>query len=354
MDKVKIGFIGTGGMGQAAHLRNYSVLADCEIACIAEMREGMARHVAARYGIPRVYQDHREMLSKEKLDGVIASQPFDRHCLLLPEVFGKVSHVFTEKPIAVAVESGEALAQLSARTKTIHMVGYHKRSDPATVYAKRIIDGFKADKRLGAMKYVRILMPAGDWIAGGFDILIPSDKNDVYPAPSGNPDTPRDFSEEHGKAYVSFVNYYIHQVNLLRHLLGEPYRVTFAEKSGVLLAGESASGVACVIEMSPYRTTQDWQEEALVAFEKGYVKLTLPAPLTINRAGTVEIFEDPGNGATPIRTLPVLPMIHAMKAQAQNFIKVCRGEMAPPCGAAEAVQDLHVARDYIRMRFGNN
>ncbi len=38
-------------------------------------------------------------------------------------------------------------------------------------------------------------------------------------------------------AYITFVNYYIHQVNLMRHLLGEPYRVTYADPSGVLLAG---------------------------------------------------------------------------------------------------------------------
>lgn len=31
------------------------------------------------------------------------------------------------------------------------------------------------------------------------------------------------------RAYTDFVNYYIHQVNLLRFFLGENYRVTYAE-----------------------------------------------------------------------------------------------------------------------------
>jgi predicted dehydrogenase len=152
--------------------------------------------------------------------------------------------------------------------------------------------------------------------------------------------------------YVSFVNYYVHQVNLMRHLLGEPYRVTYAEKSGVLLAVESASGVAGVIEMTPYRTTIEWEESALVAFEKGYAMLRLPAPVTVNRAGTVELYEDPGDGATPVRSQPTLPWVHAMRQQAANFIKVCKGEMRSPCDAAEAVEDLKVSRAYIRMRFG--
>jgi len=41
-----------------------------------------------------------------------------------------------------------------------------------------------------------------------------------------------------------------------------------------------------------------------------------------------------------------------MRQQAMNFVKVCRGEMAPPCDAAEAAEDLKVARQYIRLRFG--
>ena len=118
----------------------------------------------------------------------------------------------------------------------------------------------------------------------------------------------------------------------------------------MLLAVESDSGIAGVIEMTPYRTTVDWEESALVAFEKGYVKLRLPAPLATNRAGTVEVYADPGNGATPHADGPTLPWVHAMRQQAINFVKVCQGEMTPPCDAAEAVEDLKVARDYIRMR----
>jgi predicted dehydrogenase len=138
----------------------------------------------------------------------------------------------------------------------------------------------------------------------------------------------------------------------MRHLLGEPYRVTYADKSGVLMALESASGVAGTIEMTPYRTTVEWEEEALVAFEKGYLKLRLLAPMAANRAGRVEIYEDPGEGETPVRRQPSLPWVHSMRQQAINFVKVCQGEMQPPCDAAEAVEDLAAAREYIRLRFG--
>jgi len=35
-----------------------------------------------------------------------------------------------------------------------------------------------------------------------------------------------------------------------------------------MLVGKSKSGIPCTIEMTPYQTTIDWQESALVCFEK--------------------------------------------------------------------------------------
>jgi predicted dehydrogenase len=148
------------------------------------------------------------------------------------------------------------------------------------------------------------------------------------------------------------VNYYIHQVNLMRHLLGEPYRVTYAEPSRVLLAVQSASGVAGVIEMSPYHTTIDWQESALVAFDRGYVMLRLPAPVASNRPGSVEILLDPGKGATPQTIVPHLPWVHAMRQQAISFVSAIQGKSKPPCEAPEALEDLKMAQDYIRLLKG--
>ena len=49
----------------------------------------------------------------------------------------------TEKPLALSVEAGEMLADLADKNKVTHMVGYHKRSDPAMEYAKSIIDQWK-------------------------------------------------------------------------------------------------------------------------------------------------------------------------------------------------------------------
>jgi predicted dehydrogenase len=334
-------------MGQCAHLQNYVTLPECEVVAIAELREDLARTVAARYGVPRVYHDHAEMLAQETLDGVVAAQPYNRHGQIVPELIGAGVPVFTEKPLARSVQVGQRIVEAVRKEGGRYWLGYHKRSDPATLHAKEQIDQFKASGEIGALRYVRILMPAGDWIAQGSTHLIQT--NARTPSLATDP-LPSDMNKEMGREYDSFVNYYIHQVNLMRYLLGEDYVVAYADPSGVLLAVQSESGVAGTIEMSPYRTTIDWQEEALVAFEQGYVKLELPAPLACNRPGQVTVFRDPGKGAMPETTMPQLPWIHAMRQQASFFLRALQGEQTPLCEAQEALRDLEIAREYVRMR----
>ena len=333
--KIRIGFVGVGGMGQCAHLKNYATVPECEVVALSEPRPKLREAVARKYGVPRTYASGEEMLAKEKLDGVVASQPFERHLRIVAPLYKARVPVFTEKPLAATPEVGEKILAALKASGTWHMVGYHKRSDPATMWAKAEIDRLKASGEIGKLKYVRIIMPAGDWVANGFTDLISTDEK--------VPDIARDCEANWGDPFFGFVNYYIHQVNLLRHLFGEAYHATFADKAGVLLVTESASGATGTIELSPYNTKLGWQESALVAFEQGYVKLELPAPLVNNLPGRVEVYTEKGT------FVPQLPPIHAMRQQAMNFVRAIKGEIKPLCDAAEALEDLKVARQYLKL-----
>src|SRR5438034_1938901 len=150
--KVRIGFVGAGFMGQLAHIRSYALLREeCELVALAEPRERTAELVAARYGIGRVYSDHRELLESEKLDGIVAAQKYTYHAALLPELYPNVPHLFTEKPLALGAAAGDRLASIASEAGCVHMLGYHRRSDPATVAAKQTIDAWKASGEMGAL-----------------------------------------------------------------------------------------------------------------------------------------------------------------------------------------------------------
>ncbi len=354
MSKIRIGFVGVGGMGQAAHLHHYVNNGDCEVVAIAELRPKMRESVQRRWGIPHAFATHRELLAAHasgacRLDGIVAIQPFTLHGQLVPDLLAARVPVITEKPIGRSSEAADRIiAAEQANPGSRSVVGYHKRSDPATAWVKAKMRELAKSGELGKLKYLRVTMPPGDWIAGGFVQNIFTDDPNYGSQVTWDP-APAGFSEQQAKDHEAFVNYYIHQVNLLRLLLGEDYRATYADPSGVVLHAQSASGVPAVLEMAPWSNTTEWQEAALVCYEKGWIRLRLFAPLTALRAGEVEMNIDPGNGVPAMTIRPAMPHVGAMQQQAANFLKLVRGEATDLCGAADAKKDLQIADAYIRL-----
>jgi predicted dehydrogenase len=339
--KIKMGFIGVGHMGQLAHLHNYVQLSElCEITTLCDVKINQAKALANKFNIPKATADYRELLADPEIDAVACIQYFENHVNLVPDVLRAGKHVMTEKPLCVFPENGDKLVQIAKETGKIHMVGNHKRSDPATEHALEIINKWKQTGEMGKMTYVRISMPPGNWRKDcdmPFMTNEPAGPVPPEPKPEGMDDITRN-------KMVWFVNYYIHQVNLMRFLLGEDFKLTCADR--YFYSAISESGVNCILEMDHYNTSVDWQEHALVCFERGWVRIDLAAPLA-PVSGTVTVYEDKGWDSA-YRT-PIMPNVCAMRNQAKNFLLAVAGERKPPCASEEAVKDLRIAADYIRM-----
>ena len=346
MSKIKLGFLGAGFMGQVAHLQNYAALDSCEVIAIADAKINQAKKVAQAYFIPKVYASMEELLADKEIDAVVASQRFDNHVNVVCEVLNSGKHILTEKPLCIYWQNGKALVECAKKNKKIHMVANHKRSDPAIEYAVNVIKKWKASGEMGKMKYVRLVMPPGDWVNGATDAGKPIFTDENYPQINSER-APEGYDDSTVGKHIAFVNYYIHQVNLMRFLLGEEYKLTFADRRGVLLVTESESNVTGTVEMSTFETNDGWQESAMVCFDKGYVSVAIPPPLASQRAGEVTIYTDNGGGGT--FTTPVLKNISAMRNQAANFIRAINGEIEPPCPSEEALKDLVFAEDYINF-----
>jgi len=229
------------------------------------------------------------------------------------------------------------------------MLGYHRRSDPATREAKLIVDAWKASGELGALRYLRICYSDGDWTANARAAYIDTGEAPP-PFPAEEPPPPEFADDATSWALWNATDKLVHPLNLLRQFRGERYLLAFVDASGRLLAFESESGITATIEVTPYRRTVGFDEELLVAFERGYVRLRPAANLSVNRSGAVEIYRDAGDGAVPELLRPQLPWIDPMRAQAADFLRVCLGEASPPTDALEAAEDLHLVADIVRAR----
>lgn len=339
---IRIGFIGAGFMGQLAHLSNYDRVDGCEVVALAEPRDSLRERVARRYHIEERYRDHEALLSGATVDACVAAQPYKRHKYIVPDILESGHHLFTEKPLAVTAGTGDHLATLAEEQDLIHMVGYHKRSDPAMEHAKTVVDKWRETESFGALRYVRVTMPNGDWIGGAPDPIT----TDEEPPEGLTEGQPEHFDEKTAERYDQFINYYIHQINALRFFLGSIH-LTFGDDSGRLLVVENESGTTGVLERAPYRTSDDWQESILIGFDRGYIEVNLPAPLASQESGTVEIMNDDDGTST---RRPTMPPKSAMRRQAENFVAAVRGDRTPPCSSREAVEDLRIADAYFRRQ----
>lgn len=343
-EAVRVVFVGVGSMGQCAHLVNYASIPGCKVVALAELRPGLGAAVGARYGVERVYRDAGEMLSREKFDAVVHINQFERHGQTLPMLAEVGKPVLIEKPLASSPEVGEGILRLMEARGTKCYVAYHKRSDPAVMAARELMSAWRKSGEFGGLRYVRVAMPPGDWIAGGFEGLIRSDE--TLPPVSADA-APAGVEEGAHRYYVHLVNYYIHQVNLLRHLIGD-YEVMHADASGVVLVARSGEGVPAVIEMGTHWTKRAWEESVFVAFAGATLTVELPAPLAMNRPGKLTVRREPKEGE-PYVTVPDLPWVHAMRQQAVHFIAAVRGEETSLATAQDAMKDLRTMRQYMEL-----
>ena len=352
MPKTKLIFHGAGFMGQCAHIRNYALLSDqCELLAVSDAIPGKAKKVAAHYNIPFWYESGEEMLRKHaaEADAVVAIGPFGLYGSILPRIIATGKPFLIEKPLSNSIAMGKKLVDSIREAGSSCMVAYHKRSDPATIWAKREIDRLKESGELGALKYVKSIMPPGDWVAMGSRGYLDADGAPPLVVEYRSDPPEPGYSQADMERFTWFVNFYIHQVNLLRHILGEDYAFDYVDPAGILVVGHSVSGVTCSLEMDSCQTTLDWQESITACFEHGWVRVELPAPLAINRPGRVTVFRDPGNGAVPTWESPQLEWTHAMLQQAANFLKFVRKEAPAPCDADEALLDLRAAGKYLEL-----
>ncbi|MFA5857659.1 MAG: Gfo/Idh/MocA family oxidoreductase [Elusimicrobiota bacterium] len=346
--KLKLAFIGCGYMGQTAHIANYVNLPNVEIVGLSDLRVATAEEVSRKYSIPKVYPSHKEMLESSGAEAIVAIMGFALHHGLVPDVLSAGKHCLTEKPIAITKESGEKLVNLATTKNVVYQIAYMKRSDPGSVFTKKKIGDWKTSGEAGKFNYLRVSMPPGDWTMGARVLVNQKDKpvgKNVF-----NPETyPSWMDETMGKRYVAFVNYYIHQVNMIRYLLGEDYTVKYVDPKGMVMLGESVSGITIVLEMATYNTgTGVWNEFYSAQFDNGKIDLSLPAPMAKLPAGNVRVFinNPTGNGAV---TLPVVSQKWSMAEQARYFVdSVLNGT---PCisPAVDAVKDLDVAEQVVKL-----
>ena len=121
-----------GGKFGLMHLRAYKQLereGRAELVGLADLNKHLLAQRREEFGV-RTYSDYRELIEKERPDGVSVVTPDHLHREIGLLALEAGCHVLIEKPLEVTVEGCQEMVGKAAEKARILMVDFHKRYDP--------------------------------------------------------------------------------------------------------------------------------------------------------------------------------------------------------------------------------
>ena len=343
----RLGFIGAGYMGQLAHISRYAPLADVTLAALAEQRPSLARRVGEAYRFEKVYPDHRAMLADARLDAVIAIAPFQLNAPLVADVLEAGLPVITEKPQTVTSERGRELIDLARRKGVVYQVGYMKRFDPGVRWARQRIAQWRDTGDVGPLLSLRTWCAHGQW-QWYSDPPIRTDEQ-VPASTLEHEPRPASMSESQWREHIAWINYYSHQTNLARYLVGD-YTLEHVRQrtqgditSTYLTASCDADDAHVYFDFTAH-TVPHWDEGVEVRFGKALLRIDLPAPLARNQAARVTVISERDGEMSP-----AVPQRDGFTMQARGFLASLSGEEDVLSPASDAVKDVAVSERVVEM-----
>ncbi|MHC4445565.1 MAG: Gfo/Idh/MocA family protein [Planctomycetota bacterium] len=135
-DRIVLGVIGTGGLGQSGHhlagpltaFKPFEVAALCDV---DRHRLAGAARIVKRRTNRRVagYKDFRHLLERRDIDAVVVVTPDHWHALISIAAMEAGKDVYCEKPLTLTIEEGKAMVKAARRYGTVFQTGSQQRSD---------------------------------------------------------------------------------------------------------------------------------------------------------------------------------------------------------------------------------
>ncbi len=348
MADVKLGFVGCGFMGQLAHLPNFLAVPECQVVALAEKRPKLARLVAEKHHIPKVYESHSELAAGDEVQAVAAILPEGLNDQVACDLLRAGKHVFLEKPMARSVEAARRMVAAAEAGGALLMIGYMKRYDPGVEKAREILTDLQDSGQLGAITFARSHCFGGDWICGLSGAIA---TDEPYPAVQHTP-PPAWLPEDRHADFHRFNNVYCHNVNLLRWLLGTDLTVghAYVEGSGAWLVRFSAGSVPVSLEVGGL-AAHVWEEHTIVYFEKGWLLVETPPPLLRNVGAKVTLYR----GADMRETWQPLPeWTWGFYNEAAHFVECVAQGKTPHSSGHDSLRDMEIAEEVFRHALGGH
>ncbi|MDG0810084.1 Gfo/Idh/MocA family protein [Cohnella rhizosphaerae] len=139
-NKVRIGLIGAGNIGNV-HLQEFGKLAElCEIVAITDTYLPLAEARAQQYGIESVAPTPQALIERLDIDAVIVAVPNQSHASLTISALEHGKHVLVEKPMGLDSAAAKDIVRAQQKSGKTVMVAHQMRWEWLPQLVKSQID----------------------------------------------------------------------------------------------------------------------------------------------------------------------------------------------------------------------
>jgi predicted dehydrogenase len=350
-DRVRIGVIGCGLIAQVMHLHYLNELSDrFELAAVCDISPGLAAGCAERFGANRAHSDW-EALLEDKLDAVMILTSGDHAPIALAAARAGL-HVFVEKPMALSSQSAEEVERAAAGAGVRLMVGMMKRYDPAYERLAALLPNVH-DVRL--VRVTTLESPLAPYVAH-YPMLRGG------PPPGGLLDELRHAEEAEIDLAVGaadeetrwcyrwiLLDNLVHELNVLRGVLGEPTEIRSADLSRRCASvGLRFGEVDCHLSWVDLPGIARYKQEFAFYAPDQRLTLELPSPFLRSMPSKL-ILEGGGCGTSDSFTQEeIISFEEAFKRELVEFADCVTTPRAPRTPGGDGVADLRVCEAIAR------
>ena len=355
-EPIRFAYVGCGFVGQTIHIPNFASLPNCKFLALAEVRPELARDVAKRYGIPKVYKSHEEIAADTEIEAVGVSGPYALQGSIAEDLLRAGKHVFMEKPMAVSIKRAESILSVVKSGKARLMVGYMKRYDSGNIMLKKHLDAWRSSGECGRLMLARNHGFGGNWIYAK-DPNVPF-QSDPSPQPPAQDECPDWLPEKFRNSYLSYLQQWTHNINLLRYFLGDDGGKTRLVQT--LLDDDGLTGITvfdingtrAVVE-SGYGKFHGWDEHTQIYFEGGWLKTAAPPLMQKELPATVEIYRSSRDGAPSAYTQECPEPTWSYREEAKHFLQCVRSGEPFHSSAEDTLNDVRIFEEIYQQHIAS-
>jgi predicted dehydrogenase len=287
-----VGVVGAGLIAQVMHLHYLRELSDrFEISVLCDIAPENAAASAARYGVPKVCTDWRELL-REPIDAVLVLTA-GSHAPMAIEAANAGLHVLVEKPMCFSTAEAQAMIEAADAAGVTLMVAYNKRYDPAYLRFQEEASALTAARLLRVTTFESPFQP---YVA--HYPLAPISRPPEVDLERLRAETAASITAAIGDAdeflrrtyHGVLLDTLVHELNAVRGLLGEPDRLDYVDlRESSLTAMLRFGSLPVAIHWIDLPGIARYKMEFALYAPDRRVTLSFPSPFLRNEPAILEV-----------------------------------------------------------------